>query len=322
MPSLLTSTQQVLGGATLPNCDSRSLRLTRYARPDLKDDIRKEYLHRAVDSERHDEAPAAYLAWLATLPAAIRIHARLEARLLINMAGSVLENAGLNLDRYGTAYIPGSAVKACARRTALATLRQWCESGVKPSAAQQDALAPAATSFTSPGDLLLAIVHVFGCTDLEWHDYDYKKNKGSDLAWACTDQWIVLSDAARATLNKVAGVRGEATPCRSGTVAFLPAYPTKRPTADLELDVLTGHHPDYYGGMLPTAIDAENPIPVFFPAVAAKAVYAFPLLPVGPPNLDALVNARTWLATGLAVLGVGAKTAAGYGYFHSDDYNA
>jgi CRISPR/Cas system CMR subunit Cmr6 (Cas7 group RAMP superfamily) len=51
---------------------------------------------------------------------------------MVNMAGGVMENAGLCLDRFGLPYIPGSAVKGCARRTALAALREWCETGQQP----------------------------------------------------------------------------------------------------------------------------------------------------------------------------------------------
>ncbi len=312
MPSLLTSTQTALGGEHLPACDSRSLRLTRYARPELNDKstpTRREFLAKVTTGKPDATATTAYLNWLATLPAATRIHARLEARLLLNMAGTVLENAGLNLDRYGIATITGSAVKACARRAALATLRQWCETGVKPSATDKDALAPvcAHASLTAPADLLLAIIQVFGCTDLEWQDWNTDKNDGNDLAWACGDQWESLSLTARAQLP---------ADTLRGAVAFLPAYPSKRPTPDLELDVLTSHHPDYYGGKLPVATDTENPIPVYFPAVAAEAEYTFALLPVGPQNGTTLLGyAKTWLSTGLTVLGLGAKTAAGYGVF-------
>ena len=307
MPSLLATTQAALDGERiLEHCNSRSLRLTRYALPDLKEDMRKGYLQRAVDSDRHEQASSSYQNWAKQLPSARVIHARLEARLLINVGGSVLENAGLNLDRYGIAYIPGSAVKAGARRAALATLRQWCETGVKPLG--DDLLAPAAASFDDdkPGDLLLAILRVFGCTDLEWQDWNTKKNDGNDLAWACADQWESLSLTARAQLL---------SDTLRGSVAFLPAYPSSRPDTDLELDVLTSHHPAFYSDKQSTATDTENPIPVYFPAVAAGAEYTFFLVPVGQPNTSHLEYAKTWLATGLTVFGLGAKTAAGYGFF-------
>jgi len=318
MPSLLNSTKEALGGEALPHCQSRALRLTRYARPDLRDEARKALLA-AVVSAKDQRTEAGLDSWRTWLSATAKpehtIHAKLEARLLINMGGTVLENAGLQLDRFGTAYLPGSAVKACARRTALATLRQWCETGTKPDATADDALAPVCAPFTEPAELLLAIVRIFGCTDLEWQDYDYEENKGNDLAWACANQWPVLCDQTRAILNRDTATPDETAPTRRGSVAFLPAYPFSRPTPDLELDVLTSHHQKYYSGELDTGTDTENPIPVYFPAVATGAIYTFALLPLGPADKELIAYAKTWLAAGLELFGLGAKTAAGYGFF-------
>ncbi len=320
------------GSLLLGHCTSRSLRLTRYADPSLEKDDRNGYLSRVVSAtspanepQRHEDGINSWKRWLtATARPEHQIHAKLEARLLINMGGTVLENAGLQLDRFGTAYLPGSAVKACARRTALATLRQWCETGVKPSAADSDAIADACAhpDFKTPSDLLLAILRVFGCTTLEWQGYDREKNKGNDLAWACADadQWKTLSLAARAQLP---------SDTLRGSVAFLPAFPHSRPDEDLELDVLTSHHPDYYSqtkdprGNLkqPTATDTEDPRPVYFPAIAAGAIYTYAVLPLGQPDDKLLAHAKTWLKVGIETFGVGAKTAAGYGYF-SDQTSA
>jgi CRISPR type III-B/RAMP module RAMP protein Cmr6 len=319
MPSLLNSTKEALGGEALPHCQSRALRLTRYARPELNDEsqpTRHDFLQSVAAAQRTEAGLDSWRTWLGTAAKPEHtIHAKLEARLLINMGGTVLENAGLQLDRFGTAYLPGSAVKACARRTVVAALRQWCETGTKPEAASDDALAPICAPFSAPIDLLLAIVRVFGCTDLEWQGYDYEENKGNDLAWACAKQWPVLCDQVRAILNRDTSTPEETAPTRRGCVAFLPAYPHTRPAADLELDVLTSHHPKYYGGDLDIATDTENPIPVYFPAVTAGAIYTFALLPVGNTDATTLSQARSWLKTGLELFGLGAKTAAGYGYF-------
>jgi CRISPR/Cas system CMR subunit Cmr6 (Cas7 group RAMP superfamily) len=251
MPSLLNSTKEALGGEALPHCQSRALRLTRYARPELNDEsqpTRHDFLQSVAAAQRTEAGLDSWRTWLGTAAKPEHtIHAKLEARLLINMGGTVLENAGLQLDRFGTAYLPGSAVKACARRTVVAALRQWCETGTKPEAASDDALAPICAPFSAPIDLLLAIVRVFGCTDLEWQGYDYEENKGNDLAWACAKQWPVLCDQVRAILNRDTSTPEETAPTRRGCVAFLPAYPHTRPAADLELDVLTSHHPKYYG---------------------------------------------------------------------------
>ncbi len=324
MPALLQSTENALGGSALANCQSRALRLTRYARPDLKVEHRKAYLVDVIRSQREPRASACTIAWQSALPAARQLHARLEARLLINTGGTVLENAGLNLDRYGTSYLPGSAVKACARRIALATLREWCAGDPAEKPVGDHLLAPVAAPFDQPADLLLAILRVFGCTDLEWESYDHESDKGNDLAWACGDCWAELREQVRAPLLSAIGysvpaMRDEAAPTLRGSVAFLPSYPLRAPLADLELDVLTPHHKAYYESddTHAVALDTEDPVPIVFPAVAAGADYAFTLVPLYRDAGDAslLDHAATWLLTGLTTFGLGGKTNAGYGWF-------
>jgi CRISPR-associated protein Cmr6 len=95
----------------------------------------------------------------------------------------------------------------------------------------------------------------------------------------------------------------------------------------LELDMLNPHYPNFYrasGRKVPS--DDQDPIPVYFLAVRAEAVFLFPFrlrpLPGGeltqtPEELTKQVSG--WLETALKTLGAGAKTAAGYGYFQSFD---
>src|SRR5438034_1425306 len=100
---------------------------------------------------------------------------------MVNMAGGVMENAGLCLDRFGLPYIPGSAVKGCARRAALAALLEWCEAGGQPEhkpIGNDNPCAETCAKFDSPAQMLSAIARVFG-----WCEQDWKKD--SDFAWAC-----------------------------------------------------------------------------------------------------------------------------------------
>jgi len=329
MPSLLTETQNALGGENLPTCDSRSLRLTRYANPEPGKQ-RKTVLDEIVSPR--GKAPEAVTKiwnhWIESLNSKqlTILYARLEARLLINMGGSVMENAGLNLDRYGNVYIPGSAIKACARRAAIAALRQWSETGTQPEAGSGDALARVAAGFESRESFFEAIVRTFGYTDVDWKCYDPNPAGGpkSDLAWACGDdllgesnQWQRLKAEVlrRLTQNTSSEIL---QPSHRGSIAFLPSYPLI--PSDLQLDVLTSHHPEYYKGFMERAEDVESPIPVYFPAGTAGTIYAFPMhLLVEDPRL--LTYASQWLAAGLSVFGLGAKTAAGYGWFEVDETN-
>jgi hypothetical protein len=92
---------------------------------------------------------------------------------------------------------------------------------------------------------------------------------------------------------------------------------------EIELDVITCHHGDYYRNGDPNAVarDTEEPKPVIFPAVSAKGQprFGFVILPTRRAAEDHLSAARAWLADGLEVFGIGAKTNAGYGWFIAED---
>lgn len=102
----------------------------------------------------------------------------------------------------------------------------------------------------------------------------------------------------------------------AGQVIFLDAVPTKVPK--LEPDIMNNHYPDYYsdknGKTAPTPY--QNPNPVYFLTLGKGSEFAFA---VASRTLDKdsrnLVDlACKWLKEGLSELGIGAKTAAGYGY--------
>jgi CRISPR-associated protein Cmr6 len=268
---------------------------------------------------------------------ATSLFAQLQSRLMVNMAGGVMENAGLCLDRFGLPYIPGSAVKGCARRAALAALHEWCEAGGKPEhkpIGPDNPLAPCCAAFTTPAEMLAVIARVFGWCEQDWSD----RSNQSDFLWACGQNhreiWHTAAQALATHFGwKIADKHGD-TPWKSlpnfaGSVSFLPAYPVDLgktgkvdglpielpPLGKLELDVVTCHHRDYYAGKFPIATDTEEPVPVVFPAVAPGHVFAFAIVPLRGADAQLIQHARTWLATGLSGFGIGAKTAAGYGWF-------
>ena len=337
-------------------------------------------------------------AWLQFLREGLRLpddqllYAQLQSRLMVNMAGGVLENGGLCLDRRtGLPYIPGSAVKGCARRFALAALREWCETASKPGEKQDDKdnlLADACKPFASPAAMLTVIARVFGWCELDWktradfrNDEEWQK-KRSDFAWACettpsdtaanrvpTERqiaaqgnaletgpdsaaspegaeqsppqagWTALRETVVRQIARELGltireddpVPWKRLPNFAGSVSFLPAYPIKAgakalPLAEpdlgaMELDVVTCHHGEYYRCIDPDAKaeDTEEPVPVVFPAIAAGHVFVFAMLPLRDCSGELLTQACTWLSGGLGTFGLGAKTAAGYGWFDTGE---
>ncbi len=296
MPILMpTDTRGVLG-ANAEKCDSRSLFMDRFASPDAKEPDRKKWFEQLVSKSPIRIVRAA----ITSKRGRAVVFGQLQSRLMVNMAGGVMENAGLCLDRFGLPCIAGSAVKGCARRMAIQLLFE-------------------AESSQAKTDLLVQIASTFGWGEQDWSSEKKDGRFKSDFAYATgCDLWPVVSTEARKRLPNADHF--------AGAVSFLPAHPVdvsgvelplRAPAlGTLELDVLTCHHPDYYQGKnKPVATDDEDPNPVIFPTVAAGHVLAFTLFPLRNCPDALLEQARQWLAEGLTAFGLGAKTAAGYGWF-------
>lgn len=206
------------------------------------------------------------------------------SKLLVNLGGSVMENAGMALEHVcGMPVVPGSAVKGAARRYAVALL----------ACAEQEA----------KDALLEQIVAVFGCVEQDMLPGSPGKLDG-DLYTAYGPGGIPKQTVQRFHERK-------------GLVNFLQAVPSEAPR--VVKDILTPHHAKYMsqtvGGHEIPATDDEAPVPCLFPAVySAKTLsYLFVLhAPTAPHLLD---TAAEWLGKSLSLFGIGAKNAAGYGLF-------
>lgn len=108
-------------------------------------------------------------------------------------------------------------------------------------------------------------------------------------------------------------------PNACGSVIFFDAVPVK-PVA-LKPDVMTVHHADYYQGVrhdrlgIAPPADWDDPEPIPFLTVAPGALFLFALAPRdrSPEAAADCQTATTWLQPALERLGIGAKTAVGYG---------
>ena len=306
MAILMPKDTRELLGPNAAKCEGRSLYFDRFADPHAKDAERNAWFQQAVDKKPVPVKMEAWKNWLGNSGLCLKpgeiLLAKLQSRLMVNMAGGVMENAGLCLDRFGVPYVPGSAVKGCARRTAMQTLLEARE-------AQEPAVRLAR--------LLADIALVFGWGAQDWSD---KKKDGkfvSDFAYALgVANWNGVISHTQSILPKVDQF--------GGAISFLPAYPLQLPANDLELDVLTCHHPKYYQDdkKMPIALDTEEPIPVKFPAFAANIIFQFAVLPahslgrsLSQTDSKLQEQALEWLRQGLEIFGIGAKTAAGYGWF-------
>lgn len=227
------------------------------------------------------------------------VEGRLEGRLAINLAEGVIQNAGINLDRiFGLPLIPGSAIKGVTRSVALQELNKKKDTGTFELFARVFGLGK--SEFEQNGELA-AFTGLLEQTNLP---KDEKKNK------VCRDL--------------------------KGSITFIQSTPSSN--AQIVVDITNVHTPDYYQheGLLAKADkeknqskklelqekaesvlkQKENPRPNYFPAVERGAEFAFPLLLNSMNNDTELLDvAERWLKTALEQHGIGAKIAAGYGWF-------
>jgi CRISPR/Cas system CMR subunit Cmr6 (Cas7 group RAMP superfamily) len=115
--------------------------------------------------------------------------------------------------------------------------------------------------------------------------------------------------------REIFGTRPDAADHEPGTVTFLDAVWHGTDCA-VAAHVLTPHFGTYYADRTGTVPPAEynNPVPVTYLAVTAATFLA---TLVGPA--EAVGKARDLLAAAVDDLGVGAKTAAGYGYLDHEE---
>jgi CRISPR type III-B/RAMP module RAMP protein Cmr6 len=194
--------------------------------------------------------------------------AELEGRLAINLADSLIQNAGISLDRlFGLPFIAGSAVKGVCRHAALEELKS--------------------ADGSDRQRLFEEFREVFGTAD---------------------------NDFARGDLQACRDLLGGRAENFRGRISFLPAYPVNE--AKVVVDLTNVHYPDYYRSGGTENLSNERPLPNPFPAVERGAQFAF-LLVLNRPDADArlIEPANRWLEAALTVRGIGAKTAAGYGWF-------
>ncbi|MGE9289679.1 MAG: type III-B CRISPR module RAMP protein Cmr6, partial [Puniceicoccales bacterium] len=180
-------------------------------------------------------------------------YAKLRSRLSINLAESLIENAGIALDRnFGFPYIPASAIKGCCAHAAY-----W---------------------LVEEGSLDNSLVRsLFG-----FSEKDNTQAKG----------WV----------------------------QFLPATPVE--SVRITQDILTPHPTDSQG-------NEKDPIPNKFPVVQEGAIFRFsywvhlPLNPNPEIQIPQIQEALTLIFERAFEEGIGAKTAAGLGWFIRDrEYEA
>lgn len=134
--------------------------------------------------------------------------------------------------------------------------------------------------------------------------------KGMVRSWA--EFWLNENNENKEVVERIFGAQGAV-----GTVIFLDALPAA--PVKLEREVMTPHYQDYYGKPECPPGDWYDPNPINFLTVATGQSFVFGVAAREPDEGSAdLAAVLEWLTQALADIGAGAKTAAGYGRFVSD----
>ena len=146
---------------------------------------------------------------------------------------------------------------------------------------------------------------------------------GSGVKGLCRAAAVDLVNADKDELDRMFGGQPEKSfkkeDAAAGDLVFFPAYPARDHWPRLEVDIINNHHPSYAqalegGDSFPQAVETDSPIPVFFLTVAAGTPFAFRIGSRSGSTAH-VMRAFQILESGLDFLGLGAKTAAGYGTF-------
>ncbi|HOM99833.1 MAG TPA: type III-B CRISPR module RAMP protein Cmr6 [Acidobacteriota bacterium] len=250
---------------------------------ELEQTARASYLDAAVRRSQPALAFSSRKSWLQQLaadPQAELVVARLGARLIVNQAASVLENAGLALDRnFGIPYIPGSAVKG--------VTRSWAVEAAKR------------------GDV--AWPEVFAVFGWGQADHDQQLLRQAQIpAWVREESFAGLVAFLPAFPLQAAPLALDIVNCHHRDY-----YSGKLDQAlDVELPV---------PNVFPSVEAGAEFFFVVRPASTVERCKTVREWLSIAEDFNPVKTARSWLVQALQDQGFGAKTAAGYGWFEVDE---
>lgn len=260
-------------------------------------------------------------------------------RLLIGWGNNPTLESGLNLHHlYGFPYIPGSAVKGVVHHTAEMEVMDLLDVDLVG-----DTLPPEKIeAINNAVDQLRLIRILFGSIHLE----QAQNKAGKPIGPECPQSFLKklrkhisqYEDTTQEIWKKLNKKIDEVLDDHTGAMLrFYDAVPGVNEYDDLlQPDIVNCHYSDYYSteGKMPPS-DDQSPIPVTFLAVKPGTEFIFSYRIEGWPvaetrdedekyrnkvlldsrEEDLLKKVQKWLEKALGEWGIGAKTAAGYGYF-------
>jgi CRISPR-associated protein Cmr6 len=226
---------------------------------------------------------------------AITFCMKTEWRLIAGLGAKSPLEVGFTFDRYGFPYLPGSCLKGIARAMARNYLYE---------------------QIRNPELTLKQLDDV-----LQLPEKDPKDKKRNPFMQAWNALCPGVSDGVLKYATDFRVVFG--TQEESGKAIFMDSIPDGAVLPILELDIMNPHYPKYYSDTAATEppTDSQNPIPVYFLTVGHDTTFWFGVGwdtkndPLTQQEIDLRERTKSWLLEGLTLLGAGAKTSAGYGYF-------
>lgn len=234
--------------------------------------------------------------WLGMTDGSDRFQLVLRSRMVVGLGGKNPMEFGITLDKLtGLPYIPGSALKGLARSYALLTLAAYKKIPITPDKASDNNEKTPLQLFE---EKLLA------------DDYNSEHN---DKKFPAKYYRLVF------------GTQEEAGRC-----VFFDAVVSDTNGQLFANEIMTPHFGEYYRSSEEdrkrnlkekAPHDADNPTPIGYIAINSGVVFKFAVgIRTGVDGeLDTQAQAIQWLQGGLANMGIGAKTAQGYGIFKLGD---
>jgi CRISPR-associated protein Cmr6 len=143
---------------------------------------------------------------------------------------------------------------------------------------------------------------------------------GSSIKGALRSYLAEWTDVSADTIKRVFGPE-KPDQTNVGSVVFLDALPVS--PAKLEADIITPHYGPYYADKNDSTApgDWHTPSPTPFLAVAKSTEMQFAVLPrtSSEEDIEDCKYAESWLREELRTVGIGAKTAIGYGRFFENE---
>lgn len=218
----------------------------------------------------------------------IKIKLGTSSRLIVGLGSTSVLETSIKLHHiYGVPYIPSSAVKGTLRAYKMWVLSDW------------------------DTDLLrafeIAVSKIYEkCNDPEkeftekLQKIDEKNLKQEDKILIEKKDEIIRKQDQFFSVLSIFGSQSI-----KGSLTIFDAYPDS--FKGFDIDVMNPHYPDYYQGNEPPA-DWQNPNPIKFLAIPEGTIFNFYF---SNPYKDL----ETDLKDALQIVGIGAKTALGYGSF-------